>query len=873
VILRLLLAVVVSAGFSTFCHGEQTNARTAELTPPATPLIACDPYFSVWSAGPELAQVNTSHWTGKPHRLISLVRIDGKTYRLMGTEPRETPVLAQKSLEVRPTETEYTFAGEGIELVLAFTTPSLPEDIDLLSRPITYVTYTVRSVDGKPHEVQAYFDASGELAVNMPHEEVKWADESTGDIAALKIGSTGQDVLGHQGDDIRINWGYLYVAAPEGEVAYRAIGRPRGKEGVHTRFCQGTGEGADVLQEKKAMGSEIVGALALKPVNATAEPVSRWLVVAYDDLYSIEYMQKRLRPYWRRNGMEAADLLREACRDYQKLIKRCKDFDQELLADLTAAGGEEYAALAALAYRQCLAAGKFVADDNGQPIQFCKENHSNGCIATSDVFYPMSPQFLLFGPSLAKSFVVPFMNYAASPRWKFPFAPHDLGQYPKANGQVYGGGEVSEESQMPVEESGNLLILMAAIAQMEGNADFAGQYWPQLTQWAEYLEEKGFDPENQLCTDDFAGHLAHNVNLSAKAICGLGSYAKLCEMRGDGESAEKYKEVAKRFAQQWIEAADDGDHFRLTFDGKGTWSQKYNLVWDKVLGLDLFPDEVRRKEMDYYLKVQNEYGLPLDSRDVYTKLDWILWSATLTGDDEDFRSLVSPVVRFLNHSPDHVPMTDWYRTHDASRVWFTARPVVGGVFMRMLYDDAVWRKWASRDATSAKDYAGLPSPPRLNVLVPAADTEPVSWRYAFERPGENWHTCAFDDSDWEVGKAGFGTPGVPNAEVGVVWQTPMIWIRREFAMPETTARPHLYLHHDEDVQIFLNGVLAAEWAGFDVSYSVVNIRDEALATLKPTGNVMAIVCRQTRGGQYIDAGLVTLADDEASVAGGSGPRY
>ena len=204
----------------------------------------------------------------------------------------------------------------------------------------------------------------------------------------------------------------------------------------------------------------------------------------------------------------------------------------------------------------------------------------------------------------------------------------------------------AENNQMPVEESGNLLILMTAIAEMEGNADFAEPYWPQLEQWAEYLKEKGFDPENQLCTDDFAGHLAHNVNLSAKAICGLGAFGKLCEMRGDHATAEEYSKVAREFAQRWVKEADDGDHFRLAFDRPGTWSQKYNLIWDRILGLNLFPDEVAEAGNGLLPKTQNEYGLPLDNRKTYTKLDWILWTATLTRNRHDFEALVDPVFCF-----------------------------------------------------------------------------------------------------------------------------------------------------------------------------------------------------------------------------------
>ena len=165
---------------------------------------------------------------------------------------------------------------------------------------------------------------------------------------------------------------------------------------------------------------------------------------------------------------------------------------------------------------------------------------------------------------------------------------------------------------------------------------------------------------------------------------GIASYGKLAEMLGKKDVAEKYSTEAKQMAQKWVTMANDGDHYRLTFDQPGTWSQKYNLVWDKLLGFNIFPKEVAQTEIQYYLTIQNKYGLPLDNRRTYTKADWIVWTATLANNKETFQKFIDPLHLFVTATPDRVPMTDWYETTDAKQVGFQARSVVGGYFIKLL---------------------------------------------------------------------------------------------------------------------------------------------------------------------------------------------
>jgi len=828
------------------------------LRPPAVPLITHDPYFSIWSPADRLTDAPTMHWTGAPHPLTSIIRVDGLANRLIGSEPADLAPMEQTGLEVHPTRTVYTFASPSVEVTLTFLTPLLPHDLDLLSRPVTYVTWSVRSVDGNDHSVQILFGASALLAVNAADQVVGWSRAKAGPLTTLRVGAVEQPVLAKRGDNLRIDWGYLYVAAETRAAALATL------SGAAISGFAATGTIPDIddtRTPRAANDDQPTLACAFDLGKVGRRLVRRSALVAYDDLYCIEYFRTRLRPYWRRHGKELAEALKEALADQQRLTTACMRFDAEIEGDLREAGGESYVRLGVLAYRQAIAGNKLAADPNGQPLLFPKECFSNGCIATVDVIYPMAPQFLLFSPTLTKAMLRPVLDYAASPRWKWPFAPHDLGTYPKANGQVYGGGERTEENQMPVEESGNMLVLLAALARIEGNADFAAGYWPQLTSWAEYLKARGFDPENQLCTDDFAGHLAHNVNLSVKAILGLASYALLCDMRGDTAQAAAYRATARGFAERWVKEAADEGRCRLAFDRPGTWSQKYNLVWDDILSLKLFPPEVKQTEMAWYRRTQNRFGLPLDNRKDYTKLDWTVWTACLSGRREDFDALISPVAEWLNETPTRVPLTDWYDTNTGRCVGFRARPVVGGLFIKLLYDQAVWRKWAMRDRTRSGDWAPIPPVRRPVPIVASADltTGPAVWRYSLDDPGAGWEKPGFDDAGWAEGAAGFGSPGTPGAIIGTRWTSKGIRLRRTFRISAADAKGlRLWVHHDEDAEVYLNGILAARLPGYVVEYGEATIEPAALAALKPGVNTLAVHCRQTSGGQYIDVGLVRM---------------
>ena len=577
----------------------------------------------------------------------------------------------QKRVHVTATQTKYEFTCGKADVALTFTSPLLMSDLNLLARPVTYISYAVKSNDGAQHAVEVYFGASTALAVNVPSQEVKAQKYATDKLAILKAGTTEQPILAKKGDDLRIDWGYVYIAVAKAANARQSI--TPAAEGA-TQFAAKTSSTVKDITAGKNLSLNTAISLG----NVGSEVKEQVFMIGYDDVYAVQYFNKNLKPWWKQDESQTIEKqLTQALTDYNSAIEKCNTFDREVYTRASKAGGEEYAKLCALAYRQAIAAHKLVKSPEGEILFLSKENYSNGCINTVDVTYPSAPLFLVYNPDLLKGMLNGIFYYSESGKWTKPWAAHDLGTYPIANAQVYG-------EDMPVEESGNMIILTAAIAKVEGNTAYAKQHWKTLTQWVQFLEKDGFDPANQLCTDDFAGHLARNANLSMKAIVGIGAYAMLAEKLGEKDVATKYEAIAKEYAQKWMAIAKDGDHYTLAFEKPGTWSQKYNLVWDKLLGLNLFPQEVYDTEIKYYITKQNAFGLPLDSRKSYTKSDWIIWTATLAKDQKDFEALIKPIYKFATETPTRVPLCDWHETTDGKQVGFQARSVVGGYFIKLL---------------------------------------------------------------------------------------------------------------------------------------------------------------------------------------------
>ncbi len=616
---------------------------------PMIPLITIDPYFSVWCKDRLNGEVS-QHWTNSPNTILGTVTVDGETFCFWG-KTDDIPYMDQTVVDIDAMSTTFVFENEKIQLTAKFTSPLLVTDLYLCSRPVAYLRLSCRVKDAREHQVFVKISVTEELVLNKAGEGRALSRGVDLDgLSAICMGNGVQNVLWRSGDNVRIDWGYFYLAVKgDGTV------------------------GDEVLDGKYAVYAE------------TALHDEALYLFAYDDIDSLLYFNTPLKAYYKKDGKTVEQALSAAAKDYSEVERACDGFSEQLYSDACDKGGEKYAELLTLAYRQVMAGHKLALDHEGNCIYVSKECFSNGCGATLDITYPSAPMYLYYNTELLKGMLRPIFRYAQSDQWTFDFAPHDVGQYPLLNGQVYCNNR--PEGQMPLEECGNILILVSAICRKEHSYDFAKQHIELLTRWNDYLVRYGEDPLNQLCTDDFAGHMPHNCNLSVKAVMGIIGFADVLKNLGKTREATDMEKLARGYAASFMKRAANADgSFRLAYDRPDTFSLKYNCVWDRLWNTNLFDKAFYRGEISRYIKESDTFGVPLDSRAKYSKSDWQLWAACMTDQKEEFALFVNKLWKAYDTMHSRVPMTDWYYTDNSEQVGFQNRTVQGGLFIRLLMD-------------------------------------------------------------------------------------------------------------------------------------------------------------------------------------------
>lgn len=654
---------------------------------PAYPLFVKDPYFSIWAQTEKLNEKDVIFWTGTEKKVYGFLRTEEGLFCFLG-KAENCKNAAQTRLSLTAFTTDYTFKAGKAELNLSFVSPLPPDNLELLSCPVCYVNYTVKGVK----EAKVIFAVEQGICYNGESGGVRGGAVKNCGYETAFFGLRRQLALSADSDRFGADWGYWYLT---GERAYCASAEDL------TEYLRG---GAIPQSSKGANPKYLV---------SCSNSLAGKILLAFDDTVSVNYFGDFLKGYYL-DEKTIFDAIDETYINSEKTDLYLAAFDKDLKARAENFGGG-YLNILYASLRQSVGAHKLVKDRSGNLLFLSKECYSNGCMATVDVSYPSMPLYLLYNPELVRAMLRPIFRFAKMPIWKYGFAPHDAGTYPNCCGQVYGmyshtdarlcdmhdtlesetrfpyhmlpqSAELYDfKYQMPVEECANVLIMLAAAYKYDGAQQFIKDEFCLLEKWTEYLVRYGLRPDNQLCTDDFSGHLKNNLNLAIKATVGIGCFAEICKALQRDETFAAYRVTAEKFAAEITGFSKKFTHLPLTWDsGEETFSLKYNLAFDKILGLKLFPAELYESETEYYLTKINEYGVPLDNRAAFTKSDWLMWAASLTADKQKIRALTESLDNYLKRSGDRLPFGDWYETQSGAMIGFRNRTVQGGCFILLL---------------------------------------------------------------------------------------------------------------------------------------------------------------------------------------------
>ncbi|KAF2458173.1 glutaminase GtaA [Lineolata rhizophorae] len=688
-----------------FFFGFVSSSTFSPARPPSIPLAVRSPYLNTWLAvggdeatGGHLAERWPRFYTGSINGWVGMIRVDGETYSWMG-QPGPDPV-TQVSVEYTSTKSVFTMnVNDMVEMRISFLSPIAPDDMKRQSLVFSYLEVEVAAADGSTHDVQLYADISAEWISGDLSALANWDYGAVDDVVYHKIFRQTELKYSESGD--KADWGNWYWATGAADgVSYQS-----GEDNV----VRGLFATSGFLESSADDNFRAIN--AQWPVFAFSHDLGAVGTHSQSVLYSIGLAQtdaiqfngagdvRPLKSLWTEYFGNELEALHFFHHDYSTASSMAASLDSKIEEDSISAAGENYMIITTLSTRQSFAATQLVGS-LGQPYLFLKEISSNGNTQTVDVIFPAHPIFLYTNPYLLKLLLIPHFENQEAGKYPHDWAIHDLGtHYPNATGHPEG-----DDEHMPLEECGNMLIMMLAYAQKSGDWDFLADHYEMLVQWAEFLVDESLIPEHQLSTDDFAGKMANQTNLAVKGMIGLEAMSVIASATGHLEDADDYSAIAHDYIDQWLTlgiAHDESPpHTTLGYGLNDTYGLLYNIYEDAALGLDLVPDWVYDMQSSFYPFVEARYGVALDTRHDWTKgryptrilkprltgmplarSDWEIFVAAVSS-LETRNMLIGDIAKWINETTTDHPLTDLYdsKLGGYPGIMFTARPVMGAAF-------------------------------------------------------------------------------------------------------------------------------------------------------------------------------------------------
>jgi hypothetical protein len=730
-----------SSGHTSLLQPGQLGPSTFyPLNPPSIPLAVKGPYLNAWLAsgrnpdatppnnagnGGYLAGQWPSFWTSSHgadggFRLgwTGYIRIDNVTYQWLGDGfgnlVRAGKNANQLSMTYTSTRSIFTFEADGVHFNVTFMTPVWPNDYLRQSIPLSYMHFQLDPSSSTNRSVQLFTDIDERWATGHDYDyenypvTMQWVDNANGSsIYFVQRGNPQTYTEFRQ----RAEWGSATYAMRRrkgmssrnnnnvvaqlefintGNLTYdhNPVGGPDNSFGYSVNF-DGKG-GNDALFAVGFVRTPYVNYVkAQEQRNGSSVPTS--------------YLQDRY-GYWMSKYPNFSDLVAFFLDDYENAVSHCTRLDQQIDQDSrNAVGGGDvgakYSAITQLSVRQSFATLEitvpYISNKRGyntsDTIIFLKEISSNGDMQTVDVFAPQFPLLTYLNPDILRDIMEPIFEYTESGLYPNKWCVHDLGVYPSAFGHNDG-----KDEPMQVEESGNMILLALHYAQLVGSStakSWLSRHYSIMQQWAEFLIEDSLVPALQLSTDDFAGTLANQSNLAIKGIEGIAAMGQIADLLGKTKDAKMYNNVSQTYIQSFYTYAFNTNrtHIKLAYQSENSWGTLYNLVFDRLLNLKLVAKEVYTKQDAFYPTKRQRYGTPLDSRFTWAKTDWQIWASASAEIDSTRDYWIENMYSFYQAHLTDAPMTDLYQTQTGDfpkepstpRIYFIARPVVGGHFMHL----------------------------------------------------------------------------------------------------------------------------------------------------------------------------------------------